>query len=106
VKSETGVRLPSGGLASEKNGERRCLAVGRRRPTPLVRDGEEQPYQIDETPTQFAIQWQAEFSWNGGIFVVRDRAGAIRRIAGYPAAEIRQALQWAIKQAGGRETGG
>lgn len=63
---------------------------------PLVRDGEEQPYQIAETSTQFAIEWQADFSWDGDIFVVRDRAGAIRRIAGYPAAEIRQALQSAM----------
>jgi hypothetical protein len=61
----------------------------------LARDGQPQPYQIMETPTRFAIDWQAPFALEGETFVVQDRSGSTRAIVGYPVAAIQQALETA-----------
>ena len=54
----------------------------------LSRNGEPQPYEIGDTPTQFAIQWTAKFAIEGDAFVVEDQSGRVVAIRGYPTAEI------------------
>jgi hypothetical protein len=61
----------------------------------LARDGQPQPYQITETPTRFAIEWQAQFALEGETFIVQDRSGSTRAIVGYPVAGIQRALDTA-----------
>lgn len=54
----------------------------------LCRDGEVQPYRIVDTPTQFIIEWNADFTIEGALFLVRERTGRVIEIDGYPTAEI------------------
>ena len=54
----------------------------------LCRDGEVQPYRIVDTPTQFIIEWNADFTIQGALFLVRERTGRVIEIDGYPTAEI------------------
>ncbi|MBT9161040.1 MAG: DUF5679 domain-containing protein [Dehalococcoidia bacterium] len=59
----------------------------------LARDGEEQPFTITETPTDFSIEWNAEYRIDGDAFIVIERPGRIKTIFGYPTAEILQAIR-------------
>jgi len=58
----------------------------------LAREGQEQPYKIMETATQFAIDWPAAFSLEGDCFLVQERTGKTTTIMGYPLDEIRAAI--------------
>jgi hypothetical protein len=59
----------------------------------LAREGQEQPYKIMETASQFAIDWPAAFSLEGDCFMVYERTGKTKAIMGYPLAEIRAAIE-------------
>jgi hypothetical protein len=60
----------------------------------LARDGVEQPFTIFDTPTQFGIEWNADYQIDGDAFIVADRSGGVRTIIGYPTREILQAMRW------------
>jgi hypothetical protein len=60
----------------------------------LARDGTEQPFTLIDTPTQFAIEWNADYRIDGDAFIVADRSGGVRTIIGYPTREILQAMRW------------
>lgn len=59
----------------------------------LARDGVVQPYTIIDTPTNFSIEWNADYTIDGNVFVVAERSGRIRSIMGYPVREILQAMR-------------
>jgi len=57
----------------------------------LARDGEKQRLRITETPTDFSIEWNANYGIDGDAFIVLERSGRIRTIFGYPTTEILRA---------------
>lgn len=57
----------------------------------LARGGEQQPFAISETSTNFVIEWNAYYHIDGDAFVVTERSGRIRTIRGYPTLDILQA---------------
>jgi len=59
----------------------------------LARMGERQPFHIIETPTQFGIEWTANFRIEGEKFVVIEPSGQVRTIIGYPTREIFQVIR-------------
>jgi hypothetical protein len=59
----------------------------------LCRDGDLQPFRVVDTPEQFAIEWTADFTIDGDIFVVHERTGRVFSVSGYPAAEIAAACR-------------
>jgi hypothetical protein len=64
----------------------------------LARDGERQPFDITETASQFAIDWQANYQIDGEQFVVFERSGQIRSISGYPVRELKQVIRRAVRR--------
>ncbi len=64
----------------------------------LARDGERQPFDITETASQFAIDWQANYQIDGEQFVVFEWSGQTRSISGYPVRELKQVIQRAVKR--------
>ena len=57
----------------------------------LARDGDPEPLDFQETDTDFAIGWKANYHIEGHAFVYADReAGRIITILGYPTAKIAQ----------------
>ena len=54
----------------------------------LMKDSEEQPYVINETPKNYSIEWEASYQINGNAFVVCTKSGQIKTIVGYPTKEI------------------
>ena len=58
----------------------------------LAHDGNEQPFTIVDTPTNFSVEWNADYRIDGETFTVSDRAGQVRTIIGYPTREILQAM--------------
>jgi hypothetical protein len=59
----------------------------------LARDGAKQDYRITDTPDQFQVEWNADYRIEGDAFVVAERSGRIRSIAGYPMKAIVEAIQ-------------
>jgi hypothetical protein len=57
----------------------------------LARDGDEQSFNIIDTPTNFSIEWNADYRIDGDIFIVADRSGRVGAIMGYPVVEILRA---------------
>ena len=63
----------------------------------LATEGGRLPVQIVETATRFAIQWNANYTFEDDAFVVDDASG-IRAIIGYPVADLRVAERRALRQ--------
>jgi hypothetical protein len=59
----------------------------------LARDGQAQPSAIQETATNFQIDWPATYQIEGDLFVVAERTGRIRSISGYPLQEILRSVR-------------
>ena len=59
----------------------------------LARMGERQPFHIIETPTQFGIEWTANYRIEGEKFVVIEPSDQVRTIIGYPTREIFQVIR-------------
>jgi hypothetical protein len=58
----------------------------------LVRDGDPEPYHIEETNTSFAIDWKGHYRIEGAAFVYTDRdTGRTTTILGYPTDKLAQA---------------
>jgi hypothetical protein len=58
----------------------------------LARGGDEQPFTIHEAPTNFGIEWNANYRIEGDLFVVAERTGSVKSIFGYPVREIAQTI--------------
>lgn len=55
----------------------------------LARSGEEQTYNIDDTPDNFSIEWNADYRIEGEAFIVASRkSGQVKTILGYPTEQI------------------
>jgi hypothetical protein len=63
----------------------------------LARDSERQPFTINETATQFAIDWQANYQIEGDQFVVFEKSGQSRAIIGYPVRELKRYIRRALR---------
>jgi hypothetical protein len=51
----------------------------------LARDGDPEPFHIEETDTSFAIEWKGHYRIEGAAFVYSDRdTGRTTAILGYP----------------------
>ena len=68
----------------------------------LARDGDSQGVRIVETPTQFAIDWEANYTFDAEVFVVQHRSGKVSAITGYPLAEIQQVIAQHTQLAGAK----
>ena len=64
----------------------------------LARNGERQAFTITETTTQFAIDWQANYQIEGNQFIVFEKSGQTRTIAGYPLREIKRYIQRVMRR--------
>jgi hypothetical protein len=58
----------------------------------LARDGIPQAYQIIETETNFAIDWDHHYEIDHEAFSVTNRAGRTSSIVGYPVQQIMSAI--------------
>jgi hypothetical protein len=58
----------------------------------LAQGGDPQPYYIEETGSNFKIEWTANYEIDGDKFIVIERSGRIRTIIGYPTREILHAI--------------
>ncbi len=59
----------------------------------LAKGGEAQPFTINETTTNFSIEWNADYRIEGNVFVIAERSGQIKSILGYPTKEILRAIR-------------
>ena len=58
----------------------------------LARDGDPEPFHLEETDTGFAIEWKGHYRIEGSAFVYADRdTGRVTAILGYPTQKIAQA---------------
>ena len=58
----------------------------------LAQGGDPQSYYIEETETNFKIEWTADYEIEGDKFIVLERSGRIRTIIGYPTSDILHAV--------------
>lgn len=58
----------------------------------LARGGERQDFHVADEPTRFEVGWNADYRIEGDTFVVTERTGRIRSIAGYPISDILAAM--------------
>src|SRR4249920_3841259 len=57
----------------------------------LARDGDPEPIDLEETDTNFAIDWKGNYRIEARAFVYTDRkSGRVTAILGYPTAKIAQ----------------
>ena len=61
----------------------------------LARDGNKQPFTIEETSMNFGIAWNANYRIDGDTFIVLEQSGQAKSILGYPTREILQASRGA-----------
>lgn len=54
----------------------------------LARNGEPQTCSVFDNPTSFAIEWNADYCIDAGVFVVKERSGTTWTFAGYPTEQI------------------
>jgi hypothetical protein len=59
----------------------------------LARGGDKQAFVISETPSNFIIEWNANYHIDENMFVVNEKSGRIKTILGYPTADILQATR-------------
>jgi hypothetical protein len=57
----------------------------------LARDGDPEPFHIEETDTSFAIDWKGRYRIEGAAFIYTDRdTGRITAVLGYPTDKLVQ----------------
>ena len=64
----------------------------------LAREGEVQPYRIIDTETSFAIEWNADYAIEQGVFVVVERTGRVTEHYQYPVEAILEAERQASRR--------
>jgi hypothetical protein len=87
-------------LFSTETGDAWMLDPGDGTALCLARDGVKQDYRVTDTPDQFFVEWNADYRIEGDLFVVAERSGRIRSIAGYPVEAILEAIRRAKVPAG------
>ena len=70
------------------NGDAWMLDVENQLARCLAEAGRKLPLGIRESPTQFAVEWNARYEIAGEVFTVLESKGRGRSIAGYPTANI------------------
>lgn len=56
---------------------------------PLARQGDPEPFHIEETDTSFVIDWKGHYRIEGAAFVYTDRdTGRITAVLGYPTEKL------------------
>ena len=63
----------------------------------LARAGERQPFEIIETATQCAINWQAHFQIEADQFLVFEKDGQTQASSGYPTRELNRHIRRALR---------
>lgn len=59
----------------------------------LAREGVRQSFDITETASRFAIDWQANYKIEGEQFIVFERSGQTHSIFGYPIRELQRSIR-------------
>ena len=60
---------------------------------PLARDGDPEPIHIEETETNFSIEWRGNYRIEGAAFIFVDRkTRGTRAILGYPTQKLEHAV--------------
>jgi hypothetical protein len=68
---------------------RGCWTPNDKLATPLARDGDAFTLHIEDTATNFAVEWEGSYRIDGALFVFRDKvSGNVRTILGYPTKQI------------------
>ncbi len=76
-------------LFSTETGDAWILDPSDQLATPLARDGDALPVHIEDTATNFAVEWEGSYRIDGALFVFRDKvSGNVRTILGYPTNQI------------------
>jgi hypothetical protein len=79
-------------LFSSETGDAWLLDRGDHFARRLARDGDPEPFHVEETDTSFAIDWKGHYRIEGAAFVYTDRdTGRTTAILGYPADKLAQA---------------
>ena len=63
----------------------------------LAQARERQTFDIIETITQFAVDWQANFQIEDDKFIVFEKDGQTRTIIGYPIRELKRYIRRALR---------
>ena len=78
-------------LFSTETGDAWLLDPSDQLAAPLARDGDPEPFDIEETDTTFTIDWKGHYRIEGATFVYRDReTGRLATIHGYPTDKLIQ----------------
>ena len=80
-------------LFSTETGDAWILDPADQLATPIAREHEALPVDIEDTATNFAVAWMGTYRIEGGLFIYRDRhSGNTRNIFGYPTEPITQQI--------------
>jgi len=78
-------------LFSTETGDAWLLDPSDQLAAPLARDGDPEPFDIEENETTFTIDWKGHYRIEGATFVYRDReTGRLATIHGYPTHKLTQ----------------
>ena len=78
-------------LFSTETGDAWLLDPADRLAARLAQEGENEPIQIEETDTTFAVGWKGRYRIEGAAFVYSDHdTGRVTTILGYPIDELNQ----------------
>jgi hypothetical protein len=59
----------------------------------LAREGEALPTGITETAQNFSVEWTANYRIDGDVMIFAEHSGQVRKVMGYPVAEITRATE-------------
>ena len=72
-------------LFSSDTGDAWLIDRGDQLALPLARDGDPEPFHIEEMATSFAIDWQGHYRIEGAAFIFTERqTGRTTAVLGYP----------------------
>jgi len=78
-------------LFSTETGDAWLLDPSDQLAVPLARDGDPEPFHIEENETTFTIDWRGRYRVEGSTFVYMDReTGKLATIQGYPTHKLTQ----------------
>ena len=81
-------------LFATETGDARLLDKEDGLAAPLARDGDPEPVHIEETDTNFTIEWKGHYRIEGAAFIFVDRnTRGIRTILGYPTQKLEHAAR-------------
>jgi hypothetical protein len=81
-------------LFSTETGDAWLLDQEENLAAPLARDGDPEPFHIEETDVNFSIEWKGRYRIEDAAFVYVDRkTGGTRTILGYPTRRLEHAAR-------------